>query len=289
MDDFPNLKEPQYICKICFRTDSDLQDPLISPCKCSGSMGYIHYKCLKQCINMKINTKVGENYICFVWKNFECEICLKEYPKLIKYKNYTYHMVDLNIPYEQYIILDYTLYDDSKKKSFRKGFMVVKVSDDSEISIGRTQTNTIKLKDISVSRVHCIFTKKGNKIFVSDKGSKFGTLLYLTKPYTITNNTYVKNDKSFIDSSVSLISGKNLFNFKLTQNWNFFSNFFSSTFCCKCKSTNDDEFVLNFDDLQENELTKIKDYNNFKDSYCDYVLNLETIIKNSDSNNNSFI
>jgi hypothetical protein len=288
--DFPKIKEPQFICKICFRTDSDVQDPLISPCKCSGSMGYIHYKCLKQCITMKINTKIGENFIFFVWKNFECEICLKEYPKVIKYRNYTYNLVDLNIPYEQYIIMDYTLYDDSKKRSFRKGFMVVKVSDDSDITIGRTQTNTIKLKDISVSRVHCQFTKKGNKIFVSDKGSKFGTLLYLSKPFHLSNNPSLKNEEIYSDSSVSLICGKNLFNLKLSTNWSFFSHFFNSTFCCKCKSTNDDEFVLNFDDQHENEITKIKDYNNFHDdSYCDYVLNLETIIRNSESNNNSFI
>jgi hypothetical protein len=286
-------KEGQFICKICFRTDSDIQDPLISPCKCAGSMGYIHYKCLKQCINMKINTKVGDNYMCYIWKNFECEICLSEYPKVIKYKDLTYNLVDLNFNYDQYMILDYTLYDDAKKRSFRKGIIVVRVNDDEDISIGRTQTNTIKLKDISVSRVHCFLTKKDNRIYVSDKGSKFGTLLYLNKPFTLSNSTTKSNANLNVDSHVSLISGKNHFNFKLTHNWNFFSNFFSSTLCCKCKNATDDEFIINIDDLgEENEITKIKEQNNYlNDSYCDYVLNLDTIIKcnESNNNNNSFI
>ena len=230
---------------------------------------------------MKINTKIGDNYMCYIWKNFECEICLSEYPKIIKYKNLTYNVVDLNITYEQYMILDYTLYDDAKKKSFRKGIIVVRITDNEEISIGRTQTNTIKLKDISVSRVHCYFTKQANKIYVADKGSKFGTLLYLNKPFTLTNNPSDNRNNTYTDSSISLISGKNSFNFKLTQSWNFFSNFFSSTLCCKCKAANEDEFVLNIDELiEENEITKIKELNNLNmnnlldDSYHDYVLNL---------------
>lgn len=252
----------------------------------------MHYKCLKQCINTKINTKIGDNYICYIWKNFECEICLSEYPKIIKYKNLTYDLVDLNVSYEQYMILDYTLYDDTKKKSFRKGIIVVKLNDESEITIGRTQSNTIKLKDISVSRMHCHFTKKEGKIYVTDKGSKFGTLLYLNKPFTLTSNAASGHkSNNFLSNVTNLIAGKNHFSLKVIQNWNFLSNIFSSNFCCKCKTTNDDEFILNIDDMEENETTKIKD--NMKilnDSYCDYVLNLETIIKNTEpNNNNSFI
>lgn len=314
------LKEPNYICKICFRTDSDFSDPLLSPCKCSGSMGYIHYKCLKQCIKMRITKKEAENYICYLWKNYECEICLREYPKYIKYKNYVYNMIDFNIPYEQYIILDYTLYDDTKKRTFRKGIIIVKIMDEEHITIGRNQTNVIKLKDISVSRSHCYFFKKDNKLFIADKSSKFGTLLYLNKPFTITNNNnFVKknfNNKTtnaitiggkimnnnlstintnFIDNQVNLVSGKNFFSFKLSSNWSLFGTLFSNTFCCKCKNA-DEDFVLNLDDSsQEMENSKeLNDMNHSNDSYVDYFMNLDTIIKNNESanvnnNNNSFI
>lgn len=268
-------------------------------------MGYIHYKCLKQCINVKINKKEGENFVCYIWKNFECEICLNEYPKYIKYKNIIYNLVDINIKYDQYMILDYTLYDDNKRKSFRKGIIVVRISDDKEISIGRTQSNTIKLKDISVSRVHCHFIKKDNKMYIIDKGSKFGTLLYLNKPFTLAfNDNYLTKilQNNAYETTVQLVSGKNLFNFKITKSWNIFANIFGSSLCCKCKSTNDDEFILNLDELNnvEHEVTKIRENNNnnnnyFNDSYSDYVINLDTIIKNNESNNgnnnnnNSFI
>lgn len=35
------------ICKICLLDENDETNPLINPCKCSGSMKYIHMECLK--------------------------------------------------------------------------------------------------------------------------------------------------------------------------------------------------------------------------------------------------
>jgi hypothetical protein len=231
---------------------------------------------------MKINKKINDNYICYIWKNFECEICLSEYPKYIKYKQQTYTMVDLDIPYEQYIILDYTLYDDTKKKSFRKGIIVFRVNDNEEITIGRTQSNTIKLKDISVSRLHCYFIKKGGKIYISDKGSKFGTLVYLNRPFNLSYNSMVD---LYSNSFVNLVSGKNLFCFKVISQWSFFGNLFGQALCCRCKNNDDEMIILDEDDG----ITKVREYNYMNDSYCDYVINLEKIIKNECKNNNSFI
>ena len=105
----------KFLCRICYKSDSNKKNPLISPCKCNGSMQYIHYICLKQCIDAKINKKEDENFKLFTWKNFECEICKMEYPKYLKYKNNIYPMVDIGNSFESYSICDYTLYDDAKK------------------------------------------------------------------------------------------------------------------------------------------------------------------------------
>jgi hypothetical protein len=290
------MKRDSFQCKICFRGDSDISDPLLTPCKCSGSMGYIHHKCLKQCIKVRITKKEDDNYICYLWKNYTCEICLQEYPKYIKYKDINYEIIDFDIPYDQYIIMDYNLYDDSKRKTFRKGIIIVKLIDNENITIGRNQNNIIKLKDISVSRSHCYVFKKDNKIFVADKSSKFGTLLYLNKPFTI---TYNKNDvlkrpnnkktNTFIDNHVNLISGKNFFNFKLERTWSLFGSLFSNTFCCKYKTSSNEDFVFNLDSLRDD---KEKKFNNeyLNDSYNDYIMCLDTIIKSSDSiNKDSYI
>jgi hypothetical protein len=292
-------------CRICFRSDSNLTDPLISPCKCKGSISYIHYKCLKQCINAKINVKSGDDFLCYIWKNFECEICLAEYPKYIQYKNLKFTLVDVEHNFDEYIVFDYTIFDDNKKKSLRKGIIIVKLKEGQEITVGRTQSNTIKLKDISVSRMHCSIIKKEGKIYVLDKGSKFGTHTYLRLPIMLTNNhnnqrgTLCTDTAKYItmNNHVSLISGKHYLNFKLCNNWSVLRHFFSHTLCCKCKSASDDESMINIEEFNdEDEMKKIKnnsslkniDDNNLNDSYNDYVLNLDTIIKYTDENN-SFI
>ncbi len=324
-------------------------------------MGYIHYNCLKQCIKTRLIKKESENYICYILKNYECEICLKEYPKFIRCKNTIYNLIDYSIPYSEFIIMDYILYDDVKKKILRKGIIIINIKDDQMISAGRSQNNIIKLKDISVSRTHCIFYKKENKIFIMDKGSKFGTLLYLKVPFTlclenekdiliqnlnkptengdkinnyVKMNLFVKNtifqpsciNKSIIvenpcfnnkyknlnieyisnlfANQVKLIGGKNFFNIKMNKTWSFIPDIISKSLCCSYKNNNDDEFIIDLENdyklkdavslithnnIPFNNSNVIRTVNdntskNIDDSYLDYYLNIDTIIRQTENN-----
>ena len=189
-------------------------------------MKNIHYLCLKKCIEIKIIKKFEQNYKFYSWKSFSCEICKSEYPKYIRIKDLLFSLVDLEINYSSYVTCDYTLYDDLKKKTFRKGILIFKINDENEediITVGRSQNNKIKLKDISVSRSHCNFVKKNNKLYIVDKGSKFGTLIYLN------NSMYITPKKN----EGTLISGKHWFSINLQQNQSFFGKLFSFK-CCGC-------------------------------------------------------
>ncbi len=266
----------KYYCRICYRSDSDIENPLISPCKCSGSMQYIHYKCLKHFIDIKMQKKADENFKFYTWKNFECEICKYEYPKYLKYKNTIYPMVDIENDYDSYAICDYTLFDDNKKKTFRRGLIIFKMNEENdEITVGRTQSNKIKLKDISVSRNHCSIIKKNNKLYVLDKGSKFGTLIYMNNPI----NLYLNKIN---DNLENLISGRFSFSIGLVQNFSLFEKlFFLNLQCCQCKNTNDKE--VDVENLKESVSAPLvnneRENNCFDDSYEDYILDLGTIIR----------
>ena len=218
-------------CRICFLSYSSEENPLISPCKCNGSMKNIHYLCLKKCIETKIIKKTENNFKSYSWKSFSCEICKAEYPKYIKIKETLFSLVDLEINYSSYVTCDYTLYDDLKKKTFRRGIIIFKINDENDsddvITVGRSQNNKIKLKDISVSRNHCNFVKKKNKLYIVDKGSKFGTLIYLNSPISLNSNT----------NECTLISGKHLFSVNLQRKQNFFAKLFP--ICCyECGQVN---------------------------------------------------
>ena len=267
------------LCRICYSSESNINNPLISPCKCNGSMQYIHYNCLKQCIEAKIQKKEDENFKFLIWNNFECEICKCEYPKYLKYKNNIYPMVNIENNFDSYSICDYNLFDDSKKKTFRKGLIIFKINEDyDEIPIGRTQSNRIKLKDISVSRIHCNLIRKNNKLYIIDKGSKFGTLIYVKKSINM-------NILNINENTENLISGRHSFSFCFQQNFSFFEKFFSLNIqCCNYNKYNHENEV-DVENLKENssEPLLLNEQNkNLDESYADYILDLENIINAKD-------
>jgi hypothetical protein len=247
-------------------------------------MEFIHYKCLKQCIELKIQKKEDENYKFYFWKNFECEICKCEYPKYLRYKKNLYPMIDIENNFDSYSICDYALYDDNKKKTFRKGLIIFKINEDyDEIPVGRTQTNKIKLKDISVSRIHCNLIRKNNKLYVVDKGSKFGTLIYVK---TNINMNVLKMNKT----QENLISGRHSFSFYFEQNLSFLEKIFlKNVNCCYYnKQINETEVdVENLKDSVSDRLLINEQNYNLDDSYIDYVLDLGTIIKSKEEDENN--
>ena len=284
-------------CRLCYQEESNIEDPLLSPCKCSGSMKYIHYSCLKKSIQQKIQIRNEENCDLYFFKSYCCEICLETYPKYITYKTNVYNLVDIDTSkYIDYVIASiiyYTNINNSNKKQLSYlGYLIFKIDEQNELKIGRNQNNHIVLKDISISRNHCVLKRENNKIKIRDANSKFGTLLY------------VKNVKKIeIDHPLELISGKHQFIFNLKyekKTFGFLSNWFHQS-CCSCNQNSNDngEFIMKFKTKKEelNDKNKIKElksnasscdfeivqddyYSRFKDndSYNDYIINMDYLI-----------
>jgi len=67
-------------CRVCLSESSLKENPLISLCKCNGSLKYIHLECLREWISQKQFNR-DLNYIgYYVWRNLKCEICKEIYP-----------------------------------------------------------------------------------------------------------------------------------------------------------------------------------------------------------------
>lgn len=56
------------------------ENPLMCPCKCSGTMKYIHIQCIKYWLKSKLNTKKYRYLIIHSFKNLECELCKVPFP-----------------------------------------------------------------------------------------------------------------------------------------------------------------------------------------------------------------
>ena len=70
-----NKSVSEIMCRICFRTEDTVEDPLFSPCKCSGSMEFIHFDCLKEWLKNKLVSKETNYSYSFTLRNLECELC----------------------------------------------------------------------------------------------------------------------------------------------------------------------------------------------------------------------
>jgi len=68
------------ICRICLMEDEEVGNPLISPCKCAGSMRFIHHGCLKIWFSNRRVVKHSNIVTTYFWKNLECELCKHPYP-----------------------------------------------------------------------------------------------------------------------------------------------------------------------------------------------------------------
>ena len=280
------------ICRLCYLSESTIDDPLISPCNCSGSMKYIHLSCLKNSIKMKYTKKANENLEMFLFQNYACEICLTQYPKFIVYKTNVYYLIDIDFnKFENYVLCDLIKYTDNNniKQLSHFGYCMFKIDEDMKITLGRKKNNIIKLKDISVSRSHCLITRKGDNLMIKDLGSKFGTMKYI-KDYCDIK----------LKEQIILLCGKHEMELVLDKSWKLF--WFSGMLdfmCCSCKQpVNDNAEIIMLNDSKKNgdnileeaisndELTdkklikKINYLNKFKDndSYNDYIIKLDDIL-----------
>jgi hypothetical protein len=66
--------ENEELCKFCWIGEETEDNPKMCPCSCTGSMRYIHFKCLQHWMDTRKQEKVENGVHSLTWKNFDCEI-----------------------------------------------------------------------------------------------------------------------------------------------------------------------------------------------------------------------
>lgn len=198
-----NKKRNKKICRICYMEEIDTKiNPLIKPCKCSGSMKYIHYICLLHWLKTKVLISNNGFFSTYSLQLIECELCKKKLPNYIKHKNKIYNLLDLERKFDDelkkpdnkkekhgdinifnqkknqndynYIIFD-TITPEKKDNKYR---YLVKFEKNGMMKIGRALEMQLILNDISVSRNHCqLKLEEDGAVILEDNNSKFGSLV----------------------------------------------------------------------------------------------------------------
>lgn len=279
-----------HYCRLCYQKEINNNDPLICPCKCNGSMKFVHLSCLKNNINLKIHKKHDKYYDMYLFQNYNCEICLATFPKYLIIKNKKINLLEIELSnYKNYALCDLIQYDENNDYIFHIGYLVLRLENEIPIKIGRKKENDVIFNDLSISGYHCELLVKNNILYLKDLGSKYGSMKYIRNEYEIQ-----------IGNNIELIYGKYKFEFNLIKKESFFDfdffgfgeyiqNFLEYKCCgASTKDKGDYEVLKNNENIienknseenKENKLTvdKMRYYEKFKDfdSYNDFIINMD--------------
>ena len=229
------------ICRICYLEEYDkYNNPLIKPCKCSGSMKYIHYECLLHWIKTKISVEsssYSSNELLSVYtlSPLECELCKTKLPNYLRHKKEIFSLLNLDKKFNEEINLNkkgekiskkrrenkdsYIIFDSISPQRIESRFrFFVKFNENNILKIGRGLDMQLVLNDISVSRNHCqLKIEDDGSIVLEDNNSKFGSLVLIQKEIEILKG-----------NCLNIQVGTNYFTFTLKKKTGFFS-------CCNAE------------------------------------------------------
>ena len=159
-------------------SENTVIDPLLSTCKCSGGVRFIHFKCLKQWLETKQVMRTGNNLKSYYWHTFECEICKHRYPYVFKAHNRKYHLIDIEKPAGDHLILESLGFDTCSSRMIYVFYPNAGVP--ATYKMGRGNDQDVRVtSDISVSRCHSLIKYKDGQFLLEDNLSKFGTLVLI--------------------------------------------------------------------------------------------------------------
>ena len=187
-------KKKGKICRICLSgEENQTANPLICPCICKGSMKFIHYLCLKNWLNLKIESDLGygadlekeQPTITYSTKDIACELCKTKLPDYIKHKGKIYNVSFYKPKYNKFIVLE-SIRDDNRRTKF---IHIIPLNRSQVVKIGRLSSCDLSLPDFSISRVHCCMYIESGKLYL-ENNSKFGTKILVQNPKLVMSSEF---------------------------------------------------------------------------------------------------
>jgi len=170
-------------CRICLLEGSSDEDPLITPCKCKGTIEYVHLACLRYWIKGRLN--LGQaNGGSYFYRPVTCELCKTPFPDYVRLGRDQGKTALTEVPYTRppFVVLENTLREVQQQQAHR-GLHVISLAENKLLKLGRGHESDVRIADVSISRWHAtIRVQEDGQFVVEDRDSKFGTLVALKKP-----------------------------------------------------------------------------------------------------------
>lgn len=202
------------ICYMCFDETEDDENPLISPCKCSGDTKYVHVECLR-----KWHSAEADNQICFLSSvDATCSVCKSTFKSDFRLKNgklVKLFKSSLEPPYVSFLIatkheMAQRLFNTRFQLSFSTLLKPDRKNGTRPLQMGRSSGSDMVLDYRTVSARHASIRFKNGQFIFNDAGSSNGSYLYLRRPVELTSNS----------QSVQFRLGRSMISMKVVNKWN---------------------------------------------------------------------
>lgn len=208
-------EEFESFCRICLSANTSKSNPLLNICKCTGSIAYIHYNCLKEQTRHKSQISFSSPDITLkLYDKLICEICKCSLPMDFIYNNKRYSLNSEEISSQRsYIVLEYTYYNKIESNQ-SKSFIYTVFFDDSDcVTLGSSPLCTLVFKDNTISRTHSKIRIVNKTAFLSDCNSELGTCIRLPDelPIGLYSKLFIKQN-NYVIALESKLNSSALFN-----------------------------------------------------------------------------
>lgn len=201
------------VCYMCFDEEDSEENPLITPCKCSGDTKYVHVECLR-----KWHTAEADNQICFLSSvDATCSVCKSTFKSDFKLKDGRHVKLfksSLEPPYVSLLVA--TKHEMAQRlfnTRFQLSFSTLLKPDGRNATrpllLGRSSGSDMVLDYRTVSARHAAIRFKNGEFVFTDAGSSNGSYLYLRRPLELSPS-----------QPVQFRLGRSMISMKVVNKWN---------------------------------------------------------------------
>lgn len=201
------------VCYMCFDDEDTDENPMITPCKCSGDTKFVHVECLR-----KWHTAEADNQICFLSSvDATCSVCKSTFKsdfKLRDGRQVKLFKSSLEPPYVSLLVA--TKHEMAQRlfnTRFQLSFSTLMKPDgrngNRPLLLGRSSGSDMVLDYRTVSARHAAIRFKNGEFVFTDAGSSNGSYLYLRRPLELSAN-----------QQVQFRLGRSMISMKVVNKWN---------------------------------------------------------------------
>lgn len=174
----PEPRKSQCSCRICLSEEESEDNLLISPCKCAGSVKFIHMRCLQEWMRSKSEVKTKGFITRCIIHQLKCELCKALIPDRIYSQGRTIELSAYLRPDTPHLVLE----EDGIVEDSNRILYILSLPEGKTLKVGRGRECDIRIRDFAVSRVNSYLKYADQQFTLEDRGSKFGSLVQMSHP-----------------------------------------------------------------------------------------------------------